>query len=256
MIAVMCALRQEISPLLNCMNVTKEFKIDEAQYYQGDLNGQLLTIVQGGVGRTNAIKATRCLLESEKIDLLISSGVAGGIRQELKVGDLVVAESVGYSKQSDFNGMELQLESDYVCNKEVVQFAGQLKTDLGLKIHIGNLLTVDKVINEASTKKYIGDHNPYLAVEMESAAVAEIACEKGVEFAAIRSISDDVGDDLHLDYDNIISDEGKVKVAGVALEVLRNPKKLAVLRRLNRQTKMAAKSLADFIPKLIPLICN
>ncbi len=256
MIAIICALRQEISPLLGCVNVSKEFEVDEALFYQGDLNGQPVTIVQGGVGRKNAIKATRCLLESAKVDLLISSGVAGGIRQGLKVGDLVVAESVGYSKQNDFDGEKIQLESNHVCNKKVVQFAGQLSGDLELKLHIGNILTVDKVISEASTKRNIGEHNPFLAVEMESAAVAEVAREKDVEFAAIRSISDDVDDDLHLDYNNIISDEGKVKVAGIALEVLKNPQKLAVLKRLNKQTKRAAKSLAYFIPKLIPLINN
>ncbi len=252
----MCALRQEISPLLGCMNVSKEFEIDDALFFQGDLNGQPLTIVQGGVGRKNAIKATRCLLESAKVDLLISSGVAGGIRPGLKVGDLVVAERVAYSKQSDFDVEKLQLESDYVCNQNVVQLSRQLSGDLELVLHIGNLLTVDKVINKAKTKRNIGNHNSFLAVEMESTAVAEVAREKEVEFAAIRSISDDVDDDLHLDYDNIISDDGKVKVAGIALEVLKNPQKLAVLKRLNKQTKKAAKSLAYYMPKLIPLIYN
>lgn len=254
MIAIMCALRQEIGPLLSCMNVPRKFEIDEALFYQGDLNGQPLTIVQGGVGRENAIKATRCLLESMEVDLLISSGVAGGIRQGLKVGDLVVAERVSYSKQSNFDVKELHLETDYVCNEMVVQLSRQLSGDIELKLHIGNLLTVDKIINEASTKRNIGDHNPFLAVEMESAAVAGVANEKEVAFAAIRSISDDVDDDLQLDYSNIISDDGKVKIAGIALEVLRNPQKLAVLKRLNKQTKKAAKSLAYFMPKLIPLI--
>ena len=256
MIAIMCALRQEISPLLSCMNVPRKFEIGDALFYQGDLNGHPLTIVQGGVGRENAIKATRCLLESEKVDLLISSGVAGGIRKGLNVGDLVVAESVGYSKQNDFDVEKLQLETDFVCNKKVVQLSRLISDNMELKLHIGNLLTVDKIINEASTKRNIGDHNPFLAVEMESAAVAGVAHEKEVAFAAIRSISDDVDDDLQLDYNNIISDEGKVKVAGIALEVLRNPQKLAVLKRLNKQTKKAAKSLAYFMPKLISLINN
>ncbi len=254
MIAIMCALRQEIRPLLGCINVSMESEIDDVLFYQGDLNGQPLTIVQGGVGRENAIKATRCLLESAKVDLIISSGVAGRIRQGLNIGELVVADRDAYSKQSNFDVEKLQLESDYVCNQKVVQLSRQLSGDLELKLLIGNILTVDKIINKASTKRNIGDHNSFLAVEMEGAAVAEVAFEKEVAFAAIRSISDDIDDDLHLDYDNIISDEGKVKVAGIALEVLKNPKKLAALKRLNKQTKKAAKSLAYFMPKLISLI--
>ena len=254
MIAVLCAIRQEISPLAACMNVSKKFDIDEIPFYQGDMDGRPLTLVQGGIGRNNAIKAASCLLESTNVDLLISAGVAGGIRHGLKVGDLVVAERVGYSGQSDFDGEELQLESDFACKEEIVQLARQFSNDPESKMHFGKLLTVDKVINQASTKKRIGEQNSFLAVEMESAAVAEVAMEKGVEFAAIRSISDDIDDDLQLDYDNVISDEGKVKVGSIALSVLKNPQKLALLSRLNKQTRSASKSLANFMNKLIPLI--
>jgi len=254
MIAVLCAIRQEISPLVACMNISKKFNIDEIPFYQGNLNGRPLTIVQGGIGRENAMKAASSLLESTRVDLLISAGVAGGIRHGLNVGDLVVAENVGYSKQSDFDGEELQLESDFVCKEEIVQLARQYSDDPESKIHFGNLLTVDKVISQASTKRRIGEQNSFLAVEMESAAVAEVAYENGVEFAAIRSISDDIDDDLQLDYDNMISDEGKVKVTSIALSILKNPQKLALLSRLNKQTKTAAKSLAYFMTKLIPLI--
>lgn len=254
MIAVLCAIRQEISPLVACINVHEKFDIDEVLFFRGDLNGLPLVLVQGGVGRKNAVKAANCLLESIKVDLLISAGVAGGIRHGLNVGDLVVAESVGHSNQCDFDGEELQLESDYVCNKEVFQLAMQVSKGMKMKFHFGSLLTVDKVISCASTKKRIGEQNSFLAVEMESAAVAEVAYGKGVKFAAIRSISDDIDDDLHLDYDSIMSDEGKVKVTSIALEVLKNPQKLSLLRRLNKQTKTAAKSLALFMSELIPVI--
>ena len=254
MIAVLCAIRQEISPLVACMNVSKKFSIDEIPFYQGDLNGQSLMLVQGGIGRDNAIRATSCLLESTSVDLLISAGIAGGIKQGLNVGDLVVAEHVGYTRQVDFDVEKLQLESDFVCKEEIIQLARQCSSVIESKLHLGNLLTVDKVISKASTKRRIGEQNSFLAVEMESAAVAEVACERGVEFAAIRSISDDIDDDLHLDYDNMISDEGKVKVGNIALSVLKNPQKLAHLSRLNKQTRSAAKSLSYFMTKLIPLV--
>ncbi len=254
MIAVLCAIRQEISPLVACINVHEKFDIDEVLFFRGDLGGLPLVLVQGGVGRKNAVKAANYLLESIKVDLLISAGVAGGIRHGLNVGDLVVAESVGHSNQCDFDGEELQLESDYVCNKEVFQIARQLSKGMESKFHFGSLLTVDKVISSASTKKRIGEQNSFLAVEMESAAVAEVAYRKVVKFAAIRSISDDIDDDLHLDYESIMSDEGKVKVARIALEVLKDPHKLSLLRRLNKQTRTAAKSLALFMSELIPII--
>lgn len=254
MIAVLCAIRQEISPLAACVNVSKKFDIDEVLFLQGDISGKPLTLVQTGIGRENAIKATSCLLESTKVDLLISAGVAGGIREGLNVGDLIVAEGVCYTKQNDFNEDELHLESEYECCKEIIQLARQCGSKLESKLHFGDLLTVDKVISQAKTKRSIGKQNSFLAVEMESAAIAKVAFERDVKFAAIRSISDDIEDDLQLDYDNIISDEGKVKVSSIALGVLKNPQSLALLSRLNKQTKSAAKSLAYFMSTLIPLI--
>jgi hypothetical protein len=87
---------------------------------------------------------------------------------------------------------------------------------------------------------------------MESAAVAEVACERGIEFAAIRSISDDIEDDLEIDYGSLISDKGKVRVSNLALKVMKDPRQLTILRRLNRQTKIAVKKLSSFMLQLIP----
>ena len=254
MIALMCALQQEIRPIMEHLHVSKKFNIEGILFYQADLDGLLVTLVQCGIGRNNAIKATNYLLKSLKINLLISSGIAGGMRQGISVGDLIMAENVSYSKQSDFENGELQLESDFPCKKEVVQLAKQLSSDLELKSHCGNILTVDKVISQAKTKRKIGEQNSFLAVDMESAAIAEVACEKGVEFAAIRSISDDIEDDLEIDYDGIISSEGKVRVSNLALKVMKDPRQLAILRRLNRQTKTAAKRLSSFMLQFIPAL--
>ena len=144
--------------------------------------------------------------------------------------------------------------ADVFCKKEVVQLAKQLSSDLELKSHCGNILTVDKVISQAKTKRKIGEQNSFLAVDMESAAIAEVAREKGVEFAAVRSISDDIEDDLEIDYDGIISSEGKVRVSNLALKIMKDPRQLATLRRLNRQTKTAAKRLSSFMLQFIPTL--
>ncbi len=252
MIALMYALQQEMRPIVERLHVSKKFNMEGVLFYQADLDGLPVTLVQCGIGRNNAIKATNYLLRSLKIKLLISSGIAGGMREGIGVGDLIMAENVSYSKQSDFENGELQLESDFPCKKEVVQLAKQLSSDLELKLHYGNILTVDKVISQAKTKRKIGEQNSFLAVDMESAAIAEVAREKGIEFAAIRSISDDIEDDLEIDYDGIISSEGKVRVSNLALKVMKDPRQLAALRRLNRQTKTAAKRLSSFMLQFIP----
>lgn len=253
MLAVLCAMRQELVPIMAHMHVSKKFNVNETLLCQADMDGLPVTLVQTGIGRKNAIEATNHLLQSFKIKLLISYGVAGGLKPGINVGDLVIAENVGYSKQSDFEGEDLQIESSFSCKDDFVELAKQLSSKSEAVSHCGDLLTVDRVIGQAKTKEKIGMQSPFLAVDMESAAVAEVAHERGIEFAALRSVSDSIEDTIQID-ENIISDEGKIKFSKLALNVMKDPRKLALLRRLNKQTKIASRNLSLFATQLIPLL--
>lgn len=252
MIAILYALKQEINPVMGQVNVSKKSNIGEMLFFEADMDGLPVTLVQTGVGRNNAIKATEHLLQAFKVDLLVSSGVAGGVRPGLDTGDLVIAENVSYSMQSDFESEDLQLESSFPCNEGFVELARQVSEDAEVRFHCGDLLTVKNVIGTAKAKKRIGEQASFIAVDMESAAIAEVAHKKGVEFAIVRSISDNVGEDI--DIANIISEDGKVKYSNLAVDIIRNPQRLAVLMRLQKQTKAAAKSLSFFMERLVPAI--
>ena len=63
----------------------------------------------------------------------------------------------------------------FLVKRRSFELARQFNNDPELKLHFGNLLTVDKIISQSSTKRRIGEQNSFLAVEMESAAVAEVA---------------------------------------------------------------------------------
>lgn len=252
MIAILYAIKQEINPIMKHMHVSKKFKIEEMLFFQADLNGLPVTLVQTGIGRDNAIKATNHLLKTFKINLLISSGVAGGLRQGIGIGDLAIAENVGYSKQRDFAGEDLQLESSFPCKKDFIELAKQVSKESEIKSHCGDLLTVNKVVGQARVKKRIGEQASFIAVDMESAAIAGVAEERGIGFAAVRSISDSVEDEIDIDYNDIMSSEGKVKYSNLAVSVMKNPQRLVTLKRLQKQTKAAAKSLSFFMTKLVP----
>ncbi|MDR4497699.1 MAG: 5'-methylthioadenosine/S-adenosylhomocysteine nucleosidase [Candidatus Scalindua sp.] len=254
MIAVLCALPQEINPLISRVNITKKFNFEKSIFHQADLNGLPVIFVQTGIGRSNAVKATNYLLQTLKITTLISSGVAGGIREGIHVGDLIIGENVCYCKQSGFEGERLPLESTLSCTGELVQLAVQLSNRLELRSHNGDVLTVDTVIGGAATKREIGRSTSFISVDMESAAIAEVAHANGIDFVVIRSVSDDVDDDLEIDYDNLITDTGKVKISHLAINILKNPQQLANLKRLNKQTKTATRILSVFLLQFLPLL--
>ncbi len=146
----------------------------------------------------------------------------------------------------------MQLESSFPSKEGFVELAKQVSMDSDVVSHCGDLLTVNKVISQAKTKKKIGENADFIAVDMESAAIAEVADKRGVEFAAVRSISDNVEDDIDIDYDDIMTNDGKVKYSNLAMNVMKNPRHLAILKRLHKQTKVAAKRLSFFMARLIP----
>ncbi len=254
MIAVCCALPQELNPLISCVNVIKKFHYEKSVFFLVDLDGQPVTFVQTGIGKENAVKATHHLFQSVNINTVVSSGVAGGLRGGIHVGDLIFGNTVGYSKQNDFVDERLRIESAFSSKGELVKLALKLGNRLGVKYHCGNILTVDKVIERAETKRTIGSQNNSIAVDMESAGIAQIVHDYGKDFVVIRSISDDVDDDLSIDSGNLITETGKVKISNLAMNIVRDPHQLANLRRLNKQTKRATRSLSAFLMEYIPLL--
>lgn len=254
MIAVCCALPQELNPLISCVKVTKKFRFEKSIFYQADLKDRPVLFVQTGIGRENAAKAVTHLLQTVNVNTLVSSGVAGGIREGIHVGDLIFAEHVYYCRQSDGEGERLPVGPALPCNGELIRLAQELSVRLGAAYHNGDVLTVDKVVAHAETKREMGSQGSFIAVDMESAGIAQTARDYGKDFVVIRSVSDDVADDLAIDSDNLITDAGKVRISHLAMNIMRDPKQLANLRRLNTQTKRAARCLAAFMIEYIPLL--
>ncbi|MCP5007911.1 MAG: hypothetical protein GY941_28855 [Planctomycetes bacterium] len=254
MIAVCCALPQELNPIISRVNINKKFHFEKTIIYLADLEGRTVAFVQTGIGRENAIIATNHLLKTVDINTIVSSGVAGGIREGIHVGDLIFAEKVHYCGQSNFEGERLAIESSFSCKGDLVRQAMELGDRLGMRSHNGNVLTVDKVIDRSETKRKIGNMDSFMAVDMESAGIAQVANVSGKDFVIIRAVSDGVDDDLSIDSGKIVTDTGKVRVSRLAMNIMRDPHQLANLRQLNKQMKRAARCLSAFMMEYIPLL--
>src|SRR3990172_2206769 len=79
-------------------------------------------------------------------------------------------------------------------------FAGSVKqtSTANIKAHCGDILTVNNIIAQSSTKKQIGDATSAIAIDMESYTIAEQANMMGIPFIVIRSISDGVNEDVEV----------------------------------------------------------
>lgn len=129
-------------------------------------------------------------------------------------------------------------------------FCGALKPSLriGDVVTSPRILTVDHLVGDPAEKCRLGEFHD--AVDMESAAVAEVCAGKGVRFLAVRAVSDTVDTALSPELVRLLSG-GNVSVWKACGALARKPALLREFLRLARDTKLAARNLAQELVAII-----
>lgn len=180
---------------------------------QAQWNGDRWWLVANGPGPRLAGQA----LES-KMDVsgIISTGFCGALDPALCIGDIVV----------DRSGRACNGPRPAVC---------------------GEVVSMDRVAIAAAEKRDLRARTGAIAVEMESAAVAQKAVEWGVPFYGIRSVSDLANEDMPLDFNRYRDADGRFVRGRIALAALAHPfLRVPALLRLERNCQVAAEALGDF----------
>ena len=103
-IGILCALPEERALLLDALTGMTDLSDDALTAHLGRLDEQPVVIAEAGVGKVAAAVSATLLLERHACTALMLSGVAGGLRDDLAIGDIVVARrvvDVDYGRSSD-----------------------------------------------------------------------------------------------------------------------------------------------------------
>jgi len=185
--------------------------------------GEVVTIIVG-VGKRNAERAIRAALEKEKPGLVLTCGFAGGLALELTAGTVVFAAD---------------------------QESGLGSALLAAGAKHGRFHCADRVALTAAEKRALREATGADAVEMESGAIAAVCREQKIPCAVVRVILDTAGEDLPLNFNQLMTAEQKMNYAKLALALIRSPGKCRALLRLRWQARYAAEKLAAVLAKLI-----
>lgn len=166
----------------------------------GKLKKTDIVLMKCGIGKVNAAVGATEMIRTFSPNYIISTGVAGGIDDSLRVMDVVVSRQLVYhdmwcgpgTKRGEVQGVAENFEGD----KQMVRVAMALPTET--KIHAGLICTGDRFITEQTELQEIKSaFTDALAVDMESAAIAHVAQLYGVPFVSFRIISDTPGVEGH-----------------------------------------------------------
>jgi adenosylhomocysteine nucleosidase len=204
---------------------------------QGGLKGRHVVLLESGVGREAARRGTEALLAGHRPSWVVSAGFAGGLQAQVKKNDIVMANSV-----ADLEGRRLAI--DLKMSPEALAAVPGL--------HVGRLLTIDRVIHRPDEKRHLGQEHGALAVDMESSAVAEVCGQTGTRFLAVRIVTDAMDDALPADVERLLRPGTAARRVGAALgAVFNRPSSVKDMLKLKEDALVASDRLAKFLAGVI-----
>ena len=195
MIGIIGAMQVEIEGLCSLIENCTTKELFGRKFYSGYIRGKEVVVVESGIGKVNAAVTTSILCDNYNIDIIINTGVAGGIGN-IKTFDLVISDKLLYH---DFDLTPIGYKKGVIpgtgkmfeANKTIINICENIAKEKGISYHIGNIASGD--IFATNPNIIDGLEMNILAVEMEGAAIAHTAKIYDKPFIALRVISDILG---------------------------------------------------------------
>ena len=226
-IGILGAMKEEVAGLLACMESVREVHLGMRTFYCGKLMNREVVLVISRIGKVAAASTVAALIHQFQVSEVIFTGVAGSLRPEVKVGDIVLAKRL---LQHDMDASPLmprfeipllditwfltadqQMAQAEEALRGVINDADhhRLLTDEVLQrfqmkepsFWMGDVISGDQFVSSHAQKNELKQLHPTaLCVEMEGAAVAQICYEYQIPFTIIRTISDNADDHSEFDF--------------------------------------------------------
>ncbi len=198
-IAIIVAMESEENLMKNLFTDSEVEQLTTTTYIKGMMGNHLVALLRCGIGKVNAAMMTTELIAHFRPDIVINSGVAGGLGKQVRVGDIVVGETCSYHDVwcgcGDW-GQVQGLPSRFSAPADILAAARSLADE---HMHFGLICTGDQFIFNVEMVDAIKKNFPEgLAVDMESTAIAHVCHVHNVPFLSFRVISDTPG----MEHDN------------------------------------------------------
>jgi adenosylhomocysteine nucleosidase len=225
-VGLIAPMPSEFRPLIKALSLQR-VKPDDKSVYVGVAGNTELVATTSGIGTKLATGATERLLDTTPVDHVMIVGIAGGMGTA-KVGDLITPALV-VDKDS---GREFA--PDYLDYARTPR---------------GKLVSSDDFgMDTAETDRLVADG--FVAVDMETAAVAAVCVARGVKWSPVRVISDLVGV-TPVDAIDLANPDGTANTRAAVGYLLKHPTRIPKLLRLGRESMAAASKAAATVAQTL-----
>jgi Nucleoside phosphorylase len=233
-IGIVCALHLESAPFLRRIEEIRSDSGNGFTFRGCRQDGTRICLVEGGTGLTRARQATHALIDAFQPPWILSIGFSGALVDDVKLGHIVVANSVGDATGAKKLAIDLKMKA---------------APEKGL--HVGPIVATDQIVRLVSEKRELAQRTGAFAVDMESLGVAEVCRERRVPFMAVRVITDDLTEDLPPEVLAILGPKGTVRAGALVGSILKRPGCVKDLMKMRENAQKAATRLGAFLPGVV-----
>jgi adenosylhomocysteine nucleosidase len=197
------------------------------EFWVGHLEGTEVVVVLSRIGKVAAATTASVLIGEFGVQRILFTGTAGGLAEGVRVGDVVVADTL---LQHDLDASPLfprhevplygtdRFASDAAMSDALALAAAQTLQALPAPVqaefamvsptvHRGLVVSGDRFVSTRAENDVLRARLPQaLAVEMEGAALAQVCHDFGVPFAVVRTVSDRADDSAHVDFGRFVAE--------------------------------------------------
>ena len=208
MLGIIGAMDEEVAQIKEKMTDVTVTSVAGMDFYQGKLGGKDAVVVRSGIGKVNAGMCSQILADRFHISAIVNTGIAGSLRAEINIGDIVVStDAVQHDMDATGFGYEPGViprmeTSTFIADEKLRKLAKECCERVNPDIHVfeGRVVSGDQFISDKAKKEFILNTFAGDCTEMEGAAIAQAAYLNQIPFLIIRAISDKADDSATEDY--------------------------------------------------------
>lgn len=209
MLGIIGAMDVEVAEVKKAMEDVEVKVLAGMEFYKGILKGKEAVVVRSGIGKVNAAICTQILADHYEVDAVINTGIAGSLRNEINIGDIVLstdtvqhdmdATGFGYPAGQVPQMKEFAFPADEGLMKLAKECCKRVNPEI--EVFTGRVVSGDQFISDREKKQWIVDTFSGFCTEMEGAAIAQAAYLNNIPFLIIRAISDKADTNANMDYE-------------------------------------------------------
>ena len=208
-IGIVAAMQEEFEEIEKKMRDIQAIRISDLTFLMGKIGDHECVLVQSGVGKVHAARTTQVMIDNFELESIINVGVAGSVNDNLNIGDVVIGKHV---VQHDFDITAFGHSKGYIpsignnirCDGELLSKFNEMMENIverKYKMKLGVVATGDIFCTDITMKDQIRANFDADVVDMECAAIAQVAYLNNIPFAVIRSVSDTPNGENEADFE-------------------------------------------------------